>query len=466
MDMFKNAKKEDYQKILSHFSSLQHRYADSQEVDRIYTTIRELEVVSGNKIIESKRFYDDDENQVVSSEIVKLIKTSQKAHEQVKKIYASKYIPIIFLQKALCRNMCEVMNYPQRSGDMDFSLKYNLISITLMEKIKANYLAAKEVVLDYTAVYNLSYLNLLEYLFEVNKTFYVHKKVLQQIQTDLLEQENVYLRKAWNIVRNNKNKIKVVASTDTPLDLTAYADFDSWFVSGLQYAKSKDALYLCDDSILFDLLHEKGIKASNSFHLLINLLEEHLIDKKQYSLALGKLAELFYILIPFDDEDLMQIALDDHMGHTLPQADSEPDYKLSRRFYHLINQSLKIGPNAAENFLVVSGRFFASYVKYNLALPEKLLYLNFFTQYFFDLYMKFLNEDESVSIERYIKYVQHLWQTILETIKKPNEINELKILATKVLSELKERAKGEESDYAARTAIYLEGYLEALMNLK
>ncbi len=181
------------------------------------------------------------------------------------------------------------------------------------------------------------------------------------------------------------------------------------------YCVEHKAIFLSDDLRLCNFINWKDIKwkAINSFILFQKWLTLWIIDKKQYSLILAEYADFFYQFIPFDGDDLLNIILDDENRQRSNrfigfEPKLNPDMKISRRVFHMLNQ-VNLPWSNLESFLKVSEDFVGKLFKLSVLEETKIDWVVFLTNFF----SEFISEENFLknrsAIEPTVDFIVRTW---------------------------------------------------------
>jgi hypothetical protein len=149
--------------------------------------------------------------------------------------------------------------------------------------------------------------------------------------------------------------------------------------------------------------------------MLRHLLEKKWIDQKMYSTSIGDLAERFYIYLPFSGDDLYQIVMEDKT-------------KITLRSYHLVNQMLLPGFNAA-SFTKVFARFIFLLWRTGSLVEDKVNWLGFITKTIIEFIDKLCEVKGTSDIENIAPDLYMIWDIALHS---PDNKKEIQLLEKKL----------------------------------
>jgi transcriptional regulator with XRE-family HTH domain/tetratricopeptide (TPR) repeat protein len=385
-----------YKNVLSHYSALVNRYKDQSESDRFVKNVFELQKVSPNeKIIQPIKAREEDGS--ISQEIKDFLINTKKEFNEKRDIFLSQPIPIYFLEQIFGRPFSEAIKVPRDDFDFDFVLPYNSMDIEFRKAQINDFGNIKNLVIDYCALLNFARSGQLGLFKVLKKNIVASEYLLFKVQDELAVNESQELRDAWEFLKSedvkllpyqnhNKSEVKELATIQKLFD-----GWGEWLIQSIVHCSNKGFCLLTDDLRLSYLMksEEFKVKTLNSFIFFYSGLQLHFIDKKQYSLVLADLAELFFHFIPFDGEDLLNIVLDDLnkiRGHNilaLHNLNENPDLKISLRVYHLLNQHKLTGSNVG-SFLVVCFNFLVRFFRLSVLDEDKINWTLFLTNFFYD----------------------------------------------------------------------------------
>lgn len=383
-----------YKRLLSHYGGIVGRYRDNGESDRLMHNMFELQrIVPEETILTPIKAIDDDGQ--ISTEFQEIIKNAKNAFEKKREIFKSNPIPVYFLtnEKIFGRSLPEVIEIPRDNYDFAFTLPYNTLDKDFLERQKKHFQESDVFVLDYSALLNFARTGQLGLFRALGKRAVISESLLFKVQNDLMSCEMQALREAWNFIRSDE--VELIPFREVkPESFEKMKEFlDQWLIQEMDYCVKEEAILLTDDLRLLHYVHslEVGGKAVNSFIFFQEGLNLGAIDKRQFSLVLAELADIFYQFIPYNGEDLSNIVSDDNLsvrGQSIgwlkfPMATGE--FKISRRVYHLLNQ-IKLPGSDATSFLSVCSDFITRLVRQGIPEEEKVDWVVFLTN-FFDEYV-------------------------------------------------------------------------------
>jgi hypothetical protein len=436
---FASFNKEVYRKLLSHYGALAARYQDNSESERLVKSMFELQAITPDEtIMQPVKAMEEDGS--LSDEIISFFTSAKKDFEKKRDLFKSTPLPIYFLKTMFRRSFPESLAIPSGNYDFEFVLPYNALDKDFLTRQKNNFEENETFVLDYSALLNFSRSGQLSLLNALGKKVVASEYLLFEVQTDLMSCESRTLRDAWNFLRNGNVKLfsyRDVGNDGVPQKMQDF--FDLWLVQEMDYCLKEKAVLLTDDLRLWHYMYSAEInaRAINSFIFFQEALNLGALDKKQYSLAIAELADIFYHFLPFNGEDLLNIVLDDDnriRNKTLAWLsfkNQTGEFKISRRTYHLLNQ-VKLPGSEVTSFLVVCLDFLNRLMRLSVTEEEKIDWVLFLTNFFGE----FVAEDNFKThpdlFDNHIKFVAQAWLLLVKNLpdkfrdaifKKIEEIN-------------------------------------------
>lgn len=420
--------KDKYEQILSHYATLASRYKES-ESGRLVDNLFELhKIAPEKKILTPVEFLESDGG--ISQALKKILTNAKLDFERKRDIFLNNPIPISCFTKIFGRNFIEALNVPRSNADLKFIIPYNSPDSEFTSSQDECFNDSNEIIIDYFSLLNFSRSGHLGLFKSLGKVVMASEYLLFEVQKDLALTENESLREAWNFLRSDDVKLftyqdaegldkKIIKNIED-----IFVDSD-WLIQSIFYCMKNKTSLLTDDLRLINIAKSQDIKvnALNSFVFFRAGLSRQLIDKKQYSLILGELAEFLMHFIPFNGEDLLNIVLDDEDRIRNNQilyfkyVEESPDLKISLRTYHLLNQS-KLPNSITDSFLVVSLDFFLRLTKLGIMDEDKLSWAVFLSNFFYD--------PELEITRQYLIFTANIWVKIIDCIpgNKRNLIHE------------------------------------------
>ncbi len=384
--------KEIYRDVLSHYSALMGRYQDNSESDRFVQNIFELQNITPEKtIIKPVQLIESDGS--VSNEIRDFFIRARQSFEKKRELFLTNPMPVYFLQKMFERSFPEAIEIPKNNYDFSFVIPYNTLDKEFKEYQEENF-KNSSFVIDYCALLNFARCGQLGLLSALGKKIKASEELLFDVQKDLALCEKQILRDAWDFLRKGEVEIfprhKKSEDQKSPSESIKKSFSDhKWLIESMIYCMNNDAVFLTDDWRLIGLMKSEdiGVKSVNSFIFFQAGLEKSLLDRKQYSLALGELAGLFFHFIPFNGEDFLNIVLDDNnriKNHTIPfgkNLKQNPSLEISLRAYHLLNQ-INLPGSDLKSFLSVCFNFLVRLLRLAVLEEEKIDWTLFLVNFF------------------------------------------------------------------------------------
>ncbi len=439
--------KEQYKKVLPFYGGMMARYSRDGEPEKMLGAMQELQAENPEKrIVWPMKALEEDGSP--SKEVIDFFKKSAQDYKMKKEGIMGKRLPLYMLQRMFNRPFPEAILIPAAEGDFDFVLPYTFANKEFLEPGKDAFEKAEKVMLDYAALYNLAKARCLGLLQMSKKKVLIHKKLFQQIQDDLMQNEDQTVREIWNFIRDASVEHVTEKAKSWKIFPKKSTDiFDEWLIETLEVAREKELLLICDDMNLLRMTQGKGLHAISSFCVLQWSETKSLLDKKHYALALASLAELFYAFIPFNGKDLFYIAIDDQDKVQWKKIssgyfDRGEKVQISHRFFHLINQ-VRLPGSDLHSFLATSLNFIEELAKTGVLFSEKTKYLHFFTTYFTNWLREKITEDqvEKESLDLITRFFARIWNAVTVHASSPEEIEELKQTAREAFRDRSEEGK-------------------------
>lgn len=422
---FSSRDKEIYKRALSHYTGIITRYKDNGESDRLISTMFELQHITPEETILKpvKAIEDDGE---LSTEIKEMIKNARETYEKKREVFKSHPIPAYFLasENMFNRSFPEAIEIPKEHCDFEFVLPYNALDKDFLEKQKKHFEENTVFVLDYSALLNFARTGQLGLFRALGKKVIISENLLFKVQNDLMSCEMKALRDAWNFIRSDEVELIPFRKVSPEAFSGKMREFlDEWLVQEIDYCMKEDAVLLTDDLRLWHYMYSKeaGGKAVNSFIFFQEALNLEALDKRQYSLILAELADIFYHFIPYNGEDLLNIVSNDDLSIRsqsigwlkFPTATGE--FKISRRVYHLLNQ-IKLPGSDVTSFLAVCLDFMRRLVRLSVPEEEKVDWVVFLTN-FFDEYVSQDNFKVDYELAKsHLGLIVDLWVTLTKAL--------------------------------------------------
>lgn len=325
--------------IFSHFAAVMARYSkkagvDTQdsEVERLLPAMMEYhKQFPEDKAVFSLKAIDEETGEI-SEEMKKTILSHKESYENLKNIFKSQPIPTYLMEKRLGRAYAEII---VERGDPDFTIEFTNPTREFNEELDDNFKKANGLVFDYISLIDLSKMNFLGFLEKLEEPVYVHEKLFNKIQEELVKVELTELRRLWDFLRKSKNVVFIrekinISLSEANQKISDY--FEEWIVETIKFAKLKELPIVTDDLRFLRFVKSENINAINISPILRHWKAEKNIDEKMYSRAIGDLAERFYIFLSYNSQDLLEIVSEDNM-------------KLTLRSYHLIREIFLPGAN-------------------------------------------------------------------------------------------------------------------------
>lgn len=344
----------------SHHGAVMLRYADEEGGDRLLENALEFEKEFPDLKILTRFDFEKEKDQ-----IIKIIKDRQTWAADIQEKYRNNPIPSYYLQQVFKKPYILVW----AGRDPLLPLEYTISSQEFLEELEANASRGHVFVFDYLSLLTLSKLNLLQVINKIFPKAKIPFSLFLKIQEELLQQENVSLRKLWDFLRKGKT-IEIVRNVPRRRfsGKKLKEIFEDWFIETLALAKQKNAVLVTDDFRVYRFVKSEKITPVNTWLVLQRCRKSGLLDNTMFSKAIGSLAECFYTFLSFNGEDLYRLVADD-------------GYKLSARTYHLINQIFLPG-SGLRSFTVVFVQFISRLWQAGILAEDKIYWLGYLTKIF------------------------------------------------------------------------------------
>ncbi|HAW57872.1 MAG TPA: hypothetical protein DCX03_02465 [Bacteroidales bacterium] len=428
-------------KALSHFNAVMMRYANFGEVDRLMHGMFEYDIRYPEDKALIKIEAINKEGQL-SDEVKSIFLDQKKRYEGIRQVFKDNPAPTYFLEKVWKKPYIEVISMGIDNGDPDFTFEFNSPSSEVIDDFANAFNNTESLVFDYSALLNLSKMDLLNMLSKFSKKMFIVKKLFNKIQEELFLVEKEDLRRLWNFIRKNKD-IQIIDSVSKSCpEIERLKDhFGDWLIESMKLAKDISATYISDDLRLLNFLKSEKIKGANNYILLREMLNRKLIDDKIYSLSLGDLAERSYIFISFSGDNLFDIAMEDKS-------------KITYRTYHLINQAF-LPYSEIKSFTQVFIRFIYLLWRTGILPEDKVAWLKFLSNTIKRLVdekltLIVINSD---TIPNFLGDLGIMWKTAILNSNK-DELNILKSVADEIFNE----------QYMPKALSITKGLIEKRMN--
>ncbi|MCK4644191.1 restriction endonuclease [bacterium] len=391
-------------KVMMHSNSINYRYSNDGETDRfINSAVEYNQEFPKDKMLTAIKIFNEEGE--ISNEIVKIVQKKNKEYQEMVKIFTTNNLPSYSLESWLKEPYSKIIN---NQRDLNLTLKYTVQTIEFQARIRDNFNGSENIIFDYSSLLNLNYMNLLGFLPELNKNFYIPRSLFNKIQRELLQYEDASLRKLWDYLRKSNEVVIIEPDNSLKCKIEQYDIFEDWMVDLVKYAKTPNCTVMTDDLPFLELIQtEEGVQSSNTRILLEILREKSIIDQKMYSLCIGKLAERFYIFLSFTGQDLFLITKED-------------GFSISLRFEHLVNQILLEG-SMHKSFIEVFNSFLHKIWGLSINVEKKANYLSHIINLLMEYFMiNYLNKNK-VKLDGVGQYLSGIMVSII----KMSNLNEI-----------------------------------------
>ena len=357
-------------KALSHYNAVNFHYSqpengENSETDRMVEGMFEFQKEFPDEKVMTPIQAIDGHGQL-TPEIKDVLSSLQNRYEKIKETFKTQPIPSYWLEKTFNRAYSHEIAL---RSDPDFTIEFTAVDAETVSELKANLEGAGSFAFDYLALLDLAKMDFLGFLEKLGKPVYIHEKLFQKVQEELLQYEIPELRLLWNFLRKSKS-IEFVRE-DSVADLKSERVdelFDDWLVQTIKFAKKTGATFVTDDFRLYRFLKFEDVKGTNITPMLSSWLGARVIDEKMYARAIGDLAERFYIFLSYTGEVLFEIVLEDKG-------------KITPRSYHLVKEVFLPG-STIESFTSVFAKFIQLFWRTGSLPSEKVSWMRFMTNVF------------------------------------------------------------------------------------
>jgi len=352
----------------SHYNAVNYHYSKPQdgegsETGRLVTGMMEFQKEFPEEKIMTPIKAIDEQGQL-TTEIKDMLTSMKERYEGIRDNFKKNPIPFYFIEKTFHRSFAHEVTF---RDDPEFTIEFTGVDPATLGELNDNFSNATAFVFDYLSLLDLAKMDFLGFLEKLGKPIFVHEKLFQKIQEELLQNEIEELRALWNFVR--KSKVVQIVRDEIEVELKSQKLdelFDEWLVETIKFAKAQNASLVTDDLRLYRFVKSEDIKPLNVMPILKFWLEQKLIDEKMFSHAIGDLAERFYIFLSYRGEDLFEIAMEDKGKVTL-------------RSYHLVREVFLPGSDV-ESFMRVFAHFIHLFWRTGSLPEEKVNWIKFFTR--------------------------------------------------------------------------------------
>ena len=352
---------------LSHYNAVNYHYSkpedgENSETGRLVQGMMEFhqEFPEEKSITLIKAL---DKQGQLTTEIKDMFTSMKERYENIRETFIKNPIPIYYLEKTFHRTFASEIAF---RNDPEFVIEFTGVDSATLDELNKNFIKSTAFIFDYLSLLNLAKMDFLGFLEKLGKPIFVHEKLFQKAQEELLQNEIDELRTLWNFLRKSKVVQIIRDKVDVKLKSERLADlFDDWLVETIKYAKAENATLVTDDFRLYRFLKSEEIRPLNITPFLKYWLEQKLIDEKMFSRAIGDLAERFYIFLSYRGEDLFEIVLEDKG-------------KITLRSYHLVKEVFLPGSNI-ESFTRVFAQFINLFWRTGSLPEEKVNWVKFLT---------------------------------------------------------------------------------------
>lgn len=429
---FASKDSETYNSILSHYGAVAARYKDNSESERMVENISELQKkLPDEKILTPIKAIEEDGS--LSTEIKEFFEKAKNDFQLKRDLFKTNPVPVYFLtiDRMFGRSFPEVMDVPRGDFDFDFVIPYNQLDKDFLEKQRDNFQSKNIFALDYSALLNFSRTGQLGLFAALGKKVVASEYLLNIVQHDLIVSENPTLRDAWNFLRSDSIELfthREITDGSLPRKMRDFFENQMravWLAQEIDYCVKENAVLLTDDLRLWHYVYSPEVKsrAINSFIFFQEALSLAALDKRQYSLVLGELADYFYHFLPFNGEDLLNIVLDDLKKIEINRVAwmsfkyGEYSFKIARRTYHLLNQ-IKLPGSIHESFLSVCLEFLNRFVRLSVLEEDKIYWVLFLTNFFEGFIPKDRFKPYDELLEKHIGFVARAWGLLIKNLPK------------------------------------------------
>lgn len=368
-DLSREAKDDLKKMALSHYNAVNYHYSRPDDGEGSETGRLVLGMMDFQKEFPEEKIMTPikaiDEQGQLTTEIKDMLTSMKLRYEDIRDKFKNNPIPFYFIEKMFHRSFAHEVAF---RNDPDFTIELTSVDSATLEELNKNFTQSSAFIFDYLSLLDLAKMDFLGFLEKLGKPIFIHEKLFQKAQEELLQNEIEELRTLWNFLRKSKSVQLIREKTEVAMkpengkldDL-----FDEWLVETIKYAKSQKVALVTDDFRLYRFSKSEEVTPLNILPLLNLWREQKLIDEKMYSRAIGDLAERFYIFLSYRGEDLFEIALEDKG-------------KITPRSYHLIKEVFLPGSNV-ESFTKVFVQFINLFWRTGSLPEEKVNWMKFLT---------------------------------------------------------------------------------------
>lgn len=352
----------------SHYNAVNFHYSKPQdgegsETGRLVSGMMEFQKEFPDEKIITQVKAIDDQGQL-TPEIKDTLDAMKERYESIRESFKKNPIPFYLIEKSFHRSFAHEVTF---RDDPEFTIEFTGVDSAILKELNDNFSNASSFVLDYLALLDLAKMDFLGFLEKLGKPIFVHEKLFQKIQDELLQNEINELRTLWNFIRKSKAVRIIRDKTTVELKSEKLEElFDEWLVETIKFAKAQNAVFVTDDLRLYRFVKSEEIKPLNITPILKSWLEQKLIDEKMFSHAIGDLAERFYTFLSYRGEDLFEIVLEDKG-------------KITLRSYYLVKEVFLPGSDV-ESFMKVFAHFIHLFWRTGSLPEEKVNWIKFLTR--------------------------------------------------------------------------------------
>lgn len=421
-------------KVFSHNAAIMMRFPEESE--RFVKNAFTLQEVSPEwTVMKMIKWIEEDETGArLSDEMLEMLSNNQKHYNDGIDAYKNNPYPIYFLQKWFNKSLPEVID--MIAIDSKCYIIYDESSSEEQDIKKI--MESDELILDYLSLYNLSNTGQLGLLSHVWKTIWIHEGLFMEVQQDLIANENIVVRRIWQFLKTSKS-VKLIPAHSEYAKISWITDefgewlrelFADWIVQSISFAQKRKIPIVTDDLrlgkfISWNEIHESSINTLKFFQAWFI---EWYIDKIQYGHILAKLSEVHNIFLPFDSEDLYNIFQEDERvflgNNRIPHIsfkDFLGEFRVSLRFYHIINQ-INLPWSNIESFLVVIAEFWKrvnqAWFTHETKINLTLFLSNFLSSFIEDDWIK----KSQGSVENVAEFIMKSWIILFSTMQEKDDI--------------------------------------------
>ena len=248
----------------SHFNAVNYHYSkpedgENSETGRLVQGMMEFQQEFPEEKIITPIPALDEQGQL-TTEIKDMFTSLKGRYENIRETFKKNPIPAYYLEKTFHRTFASEIAF---RNDPEFTLEITSADQATIEELNKNFSESTALAFDYLSLLDLAKMDFLGFLERLGKPIFVHEKLFQKAQEELLQNEIEELRTLWNFLR--KSKVVQIIRGDTEIELKSerLGDFfDEWLVETIKYAKAQNATLVTNDFRLYRFLKSEEDRKS------------------------------------------------------------------------------------------------------------------------------------------------------------------------------------------------------------